>query len=395
MRTSKKTAKRIKIGIVANEFFAPRMGGMGGFGWAARHVANLFDQHPEHGVDAIFLNRTLARSAMRTNGEVHDIPIITRGSGRLSSWKKIRKERLDLLLMIDYRPSYRFFAAALPRTPIIVWSRDPRSAADVEKVDTLRIPGAESTRPQGSDAVNCKSLGKIVRASRLVGRPVIFATPAPSLAAKVPGTYDVKPREVFFLPNIIELENSEAPKRARPLVAFLGRLDPQKRPWLFAKLAEQFPDVDFIFMGNAHFTGEGAWRPVGLPNNVRMLGHVNEPEKSKLLASSWFLVNTSIHEGLAVSFLEALACGTPIISCQNTEDVVSRFGVYVGRWDGAGSEALPFFAEALRMLLRDTALRTRLGREGRAWVAETHTPGRFLDSFRELCTIAGVGASAG
>ena len=36
-------------------------------------------------------------------------------------------------------------------------------------------------------------------------------------------------------------------------------LDPIKRPWLFAEIAKHFPDVEFLFLGQSHFRGEGAW----------------------------------------------------------------------------------------------------------------------------------------
>jgi glycosyltransferase involved in cell wall biosynthesis len=390
MKTSKTTSRRIKVGIVANEFFGREVGGFGGFGWAARQVARLFNGHPEHGFEAVFLNRTLTPAVGEVRARVHDTPLVTRSGGRLSGVRDVKTERLDLLLMIDYRPSYRFFAGALPRTPIIVWVRDPRPPEDVRKVDTLRIPGSEDERPRGIGEIDCTSLGKIVRASRLLARPVLFATPAPSLAAKVPDTYGVTPPEVSFLPNPVEPCPGEVFKSERPRVVFLARLDPYKRPWLFAELAGRFPEVEFLFMGHSHFEGEGAWRPAGLPPNARMLGHVDGEEKVRLLSSAWALVNTSIHEGLAVSFLEALACETPVVSCQNTEDAVSRFGVYVGRWDGDGLDALPRFAEALDRLLRDAATRTRLGREGRAWVTENHNEARFFDAFESLCARAGV-----
>ena len=395
VKISHSPIKRIKLGIVANEFFGREVGGAGGFGWAARQVANLFNQHPEHGVDAVFLNRTLQRDEDAVESLVHDTRMIARDATWLSDLRRLRAERFDLLLMVDYRPSYRFFAAALPRTPIVVWVRDPRTPEDMRKINTLRIPGAEAEMPQGIAEVNCKSLATIVRASRLVGRRVLFATPAPGLSAKISETYGVQPSEVFFLPNIIDLKAAQVSKSPRPSVVFLARLDPIKRPWLFVKLADQFPDVDFILMGESYFRGDGAWQPVELPANLRMLGHAGEQEKSNVLASSWALVNTAIHEGLAVSFLEALACEMPIISCQNPEDVVSRFGIYVGRWDGTGLEGLPFFSEALEKLLLDTELRAKLGKEGRAWVAETHTPKRFLQAFQELCVKAGVAQSSG
>jgi glycosyltransferase involved in cell wall biosynthesis len=390
VKTSKNSFKRIKLGIVSNEFFGQEVGGMGGFGWAARQVARFFNEHPEHGVEPVFLNRTLQPGGGATNRRVHDTPMITRRAGRLSSVRSLRAERFDLLLMIDYRPSYRFFARALPRTPIIIWVRDPRTSDDMRELLTLRVPGAEDVLPQDINTIDCTSLGKIVRTSRLLRRPVRFVTPAPHLAAKVPGTYGMKPPEVSFLPNIIDLNPGEVSKSLRPRVVFLGRLDPIKRPWLFAKLAGQFPEVEFLFMGQSHFEGGGAWRPVDLPANVRLLGHIDGGEKLETLASAWALVNTSIHEGLAISFLEALACETPLISCQNPEDLVSRFGSYVGRFEGDGLDALPHFGEALKRLLRDTAARTRSGREGRAWVNKTHNPASFLTAFRALCASMGI-----
>ncbi|HEX8922785.1 MAG TPA: hypothetical protein VF766_15020, partial [Pyrinomonadaceae bacterium] len=144
MKASKNPRERIKLGIVANEFYDLKVGRMGGFGWAARQVANLFNEHPEHGVEVAFLNRTLQLCGDTTKAQVHQTPLITRPKGRLAGIRQLRAEKFDLLLMIDYRTSYRFFAGALPRTPIIVWVRDPRPPEDVQKINTLRIPGAES-----------------------------------------------------------------------------------------------------------------------------------------------------------------------------------------------------------------------------------------------------------
>ena len=43
------------------------------------------------------------------------------------------QRKLDLILSIDYRIGYRRLFKILPRTPIIVWVRDPRPPEDVEK----------------------------------------------------------------------------------------------------------------------------------------------------------------------------------------------------------------------------------------------------------------------
>src|SRR5262249_7864598 len=154
-------------------------------------------------------------------------------------------------------------------------------------------------------------------------------------------------------------QSGHAQKSPSPTAVFLGRLDPYKRPWIAVELARRFPEVTFLFLGQAHFSGAGSWEPVDLPPNVKLLGHTVGAEKEAALAAAWVLVNTSIHEGLAVSFLEALAWETPILSCQDSEGVSSRFGLYVGRWDGTGLESLPTFASALRRLLDSATLRER------------------------------------
>ena len=111
---------------------------------------------------------------------------------------------------------------------------------------------------------------------------------------------------------------------------------------------------------------------------------MGDVEKSEVLASAWMLVNTSIHEGLPISFLEALHHATPVVSCQDPERITSRFGVYVGRWDGSGLDALGTFADAVQRLLDDARLRARLGEEGREWVRATHTREHFGSALAQL-----------
>jgi hypothetical protein len=185
VKTSERAAGTLKLGVIANEFFDPAHGGVGGLGWAARQAARLFNEDPALGVEAVFLSRMVRPVSHAVR--VHGTALLGGDDGRLAAARRLRAERFDLLLMIDYRPSYRFFAAALPRTPVVVWVRDPRPPEDVRKIGTLRLP--DGGRPQGVDPVDCTSLGMIARASRLLGRPLLFATPAPSLASKIPATY--------------------------------------------------------------------------------------------------------------------------------------------------------------------------------------------------------------
>jgi glycosyltransferase involved in cell wall biosynthesis len=302
----------------------------------------------------------------------------------------MRRERFDLLLTIDYNLDYSVYLRSLPRTPVIVWVRDPRTPEDARRILDVRIPGAEDETPHGLTSSDGRSLARIARESSLVRRPLLLATPAPLLVTKLEGTYGFEPWEFYMLPNPILLDPPSVRKSERPTVVFLARLDPYKRPWLFTELARHFPDVEFRLLGQTHFSGPGAWRPDDLPPNVRQLGHVGEDEKLRLLSEAWVAINTSVHEGLAVSFLEALACETPLLSCVNTGFTVSRYGIYTGRFDGSGTESIGAFRAGLETLLDNPGLRAELGRQGRTWVRATHSLGTFLAAFDRLAARAGV-----
>lgn len=380
---------RLKLGIVANEFFNASVGRFGGFGWATRQVAQLFGDNPGFGVDVVLLSREHKAGGGATL-DVDGTRLIPLMDSSVAYWRAVRAEQLDLLLCIDYRPSYDGLFRMLPRTPIVIWVRDPRTREDASRLLTVRVPGREDVVPKTIRSVNCTSLRKTVLWSKILDRPLLFATPAPYLAHKVPGTYGVGRTEVSILPNIINLQPDEIRKSDKPSVLFLGRLDPYKRPWVVVELARDFPEVDFYLCGKAHAEGPGGWQPGELPGNVHLVGHVDGEHKLRLLSSAWVLINTSMHEGLAVSFQEALRCETPLLSSVDPQGVASAYGIYTGYWEGTGLAGLPRFRAGLRTLLDDEALRSRLGREGRAWVQSTHTPETFLAAFSGLCAKANV-----
>lgn len=386
---------RLTLSIVANEVFAKDVGRMGGFGWAVRQVARCFGDSPELGVDVSLMiaERPLLAGALPET--IHGARVFWPTGSLWSQFRRARASTPDLFLSIDYRSGYRRWFYAMPRVPILVWVRDPWSPADRAKVATLAIPGASEVEPQGVRGPNPGSLTQVCAISKLFARPTLFAVTASQLAEKVFGAYGVAPPEVGILPNIVDPAAGILTKSARPLVVFLARLDPIKRPWLFATLAERFPEVDFVAMGQSHFRGPGTWAPDSLPANLRLLGHTDEDEKQRLLSAAWILVNTSIHEGLSVGFLEALAREVPIIAAVDPDTVVSRFGIFVGSSPGTGEDLLPSFEAALGRLLDDAQLRSSLGAAGRAFVESTHSRDTFLRAFARLVRQARVRLPAG
>ena len=377
------------VGIVANEFFDPALGRMGGFGWAARTSAEclagarLIDRRP------VLLAGKGGLGAHRPDRHESGIPLVRYSDDHKLYARRLDRARVELFLTVDYRPNY-LPVLETRGVPTIVWIRDPRAPADVERIATLELP-SRAAPPQGVDPIDCRSLGAHVARTETTGGAVAFASPAPGLAApRMRSTYDVEAESLHFLPNPVPPVAAVARRAERPRVAFLGRLDPIKRPWVFVELARRFPHVEFVMLGRPHFAGPGSWLPARLPPNVAVLGHVDGAPKRSMLGSAWMIVNTSIHESLPISFLEALHCGTPIVSCQDPEGVASRFGRYVGRVDGSGLDRLDVFADAVEQLLDDDDLRLRLGAEGREWARANHTPERFLETFEELATSLGA-----
>ena len=140
-------AKPLTISIVANEFFDPAVGGMGGFGWIARE-ASLCLQRYNASLGAadnsiFFLTGNLAPERNTVETCVHGQSLVF---ARPMDWSgytaDLHGRNIDLILSIDYRPTYDFPLSALPETTMIVWVQDPRPSDDIEKINTLRLPGS-------------------------------------------------------------------------------------------------------------------------------------------------------------------------------------------------------------------------------------------------------------
>lgn len=103
----------------------------------------------------------------------------------------------------------------------------------------------------------------------------------------------------------------------RPVIGFVGRLEPVKRADLFVEIAEQA--VRDGWCADWHLFGDGSGRAslqarvkeIGLGQVVHFHGH--RTEVVSWLGSLDVLVMTSDHEGMPMVLLEALAAGTPVV----------------------------------------------------------------------------------
>lgn len=380
----------LKVGIVANEFFDPAIGRVGGFGWAAKTAANLLKHHPLCNVDVRFLTTEEPTESSYGNIILNGIPLISANGRRLRRVIKMFQTNLDVLLTIDYRGNYRGAFNMLPFTPIITWVRDPRTPADINKINSLRIPGKE-IRPSGISTMETQSLGAYRDRPFPLKNSVTLANKMPHLKESNEEVYHI-PGSEWVLPNpdVVDYSSVKVEKAKKPTVVYVGRLDPIKRPWLFVELARQIPEADFLMLGKNHFEEEGGWEIDSVPENLKLMGHVTGEKKYKILSSAWVFVNTSIHEESPVSVLEALAYETPLVCFEDWGSIVSKYGISIGQRCGHGLDGIPDLVAAVRKLLNNNELRAAYGEKGRTYVEKEHNDKTFLKAFRDICIHAGV-----
>jgi glycosyltransferase involved in cell wall biosynthesis len=173
----------------------------------------------------------------------------------------------------------------------------------------------------------------------------------------------------------------------RPVVVGLGRLHPQKNWPLFLRVAERFPQADFVIAGTG--PEESVLRGRA-PDNVRLVGFRDSRE---VMAAADVFLLTSHYEGMPMTLLEAMACGIPAVAtrCGGPEGVITDGvdGFLVGLNDEVA------MAARLTDLLQDAELNQRMGQGARARVEAAYTEeaaGKpFLDTWQQL---AGAGRGA-
>jgi glycosyltransferase involved in cell wall biosynthesis len=175
---------------------------------------------------------------------------------------------------------------------------------------------------------------------------------------------------------------------ARFVVAYMGRLDPEKRiPALvrtFLDLGWPEDHVLVIAGGGAH--DRRLRRMVADQPNVKMLGVVTDPTlRLELLRAADVYVLPSTAEGLALSMLEAMSAGCAVVATEAGED-----GAALGD-AGIRLPVMPLephLGDALRRLRDDPALRAELGARARARVLEhfalTAGIDRLVDLYAQL-----------
>jgi glycosyltransferase involved in cell wall biosynthesis len=178
-----------------------------------------------------------------------------------------------------------------------------------------------------------------------------------------------------FLPNPINVPDSLPERKSTtPSITFVARWDVQKRVDIALQVATALPQYDFYFIGthNADNYAEALERKqreliskYSKFNNIHILGFVGERTKYEVLSKSWVLLNTSVREGLPITFLEAGAYQNAIVSHANPDGWADRFGLNVQTNDYRE------YMDAIRKAISEELYNSK-GKEAYRYVKEVH-----------------------
>ena len=393
-------SKTIHIGLLSEEFFHKDLRGFGGYGMLVKYFTDNFNQQAGDLKASVFYT-TYADVPQPTVKKYHSADVILRPRDQSNYVinqfrynKLVHDLSIDILIGIDHFGSYEYPLMSLPNMPYIIWLQDPRDEDAWRGIGTLALEvktfkgGSleqviKQVRNQG------ESYQRVAVHARESGRKIIFIAQAKyfvDIAKRLYKNPDLKP---LFLPNPITMP-PEGPITfsKKPSLLFLGRLDPIKRPWIYFELAKRFPSVDFYVAGPTHFPhliDPILKKYVDVPN-LKLLGIVQGEQKTALLKEVWGMVNTSIHEALPVSFLEAFAYGKSVVSCHNPDNLTERFGVYVGDIPNVGMDepSLAKFESAIKTILSDNFDRQTIGKQASNYVREVHSFENFQKTLLEI-----------
>jgi glycosyltransferase involved in cell wall biosynthesis len=153
----------------------------------------------------------------------------------------------------------------------------------------------------------------------------------------------------------------------RPFILSVGTLEPRKNLVTlldaYAALRRRGLQHRLVIAGARGWLYDGVFRraeELSLMEDVVFLGYVAEEHLPALYGLADLLVFPSLYEGFGLPPLEAMACGTPVITSDTSSlpEVVGEAGLMVPAHD---PDAL---AKAMDMVLADRALRENLVRKG-------------------------------
>ena len=376
--------KKIKVGLLVDEYFGAWKTAFGGYGFLAREI--VAKHLPNEDIELeVIIGKQKNNPFWASNRIIDGIKIwrLPRLEFLIKRW--LAKSDFDCWFSIEMCYDYVLRLDTNPHRKLILWIQDPRPKSAWDKIVAMKKVVDHNFHNQSS----CECVKAWFEAGRAK-----FITQGISLSPLARELYSLPDCvEPDFVPNPIDIDfgfKFDILKKEK-IVVFLGRLEAQKRAWIFCELAKLMPEYQFYVIGKFHRyreENESALKPYmnGKVANLHFCGHLVGNEKNSLLKRARVLVNTSIWEGIPISWLEALSYGTLIVSAFDRDNLVGRFGAYVGEINGDGDSSALRFVEPVKNFLENDAIYGQTAMNAISYIREVHNFKRFEDKIHNLVT---------
>jgi glycosyltransferase involved in cell wall biosynthesis len=239
-------------------------------------------------------------------------------------------------------------------------------------------------------------LPRVARRARLV------LTPSAATRDDVVRLLGIDPGRVRVIPHAaprgFDPPDPSAESREPPYFLFVGNLEPRKNLAralrAFGRIAPLLPDHRFVIAGAPGWKYQDVLREASRPElegRVELRGYVPEEELPALYRGATAFVYPSLYEGFGMPVIEAMACGTPVLTSNVAAlpELAEGAALLVDPLDEAA------LAEAMHALATDRALRQRLREAGPVRAARyswERTCDLTLEAYREAAGKADVSA---
>ncbi|ERK32159.1 glycosyltransferase [Clostridium intestinale] len=185
--------------------------------------------------------------------------------------------------------------------------------------------------------------------------------------------------------NIVRIDNSidddelkEIVKESKysniPVIGTIGRITYQKNPELFNKIAQEFPKLTFIWIG------DGELKSKLTSKNIYVTGWKKRYEAIKLMNKLDIYLQTSLWEGLPIALLEAMYMGKPAI----VNDVIGNRDVIIHNYNGFTSRSVDEYKKYINMLIGDREVYESVSNNSKKYIEDNHLLKDMVQKYNEL-----------
>ena len=202
-------------------------------------------------------------------------------------------------------------------------------------------------------------------------------------------SYGINGKKIFVIPNPIDTKRfaplDKHRSKNKKIVLFVGPLNHNKGADIFfdiaKKLAGQRSDVAFVLIGRGELDAKFRDEAKQYGNKIKIINYVEDDELIKMYSLADLFVLPTHYESFGMGLVEAMACGTPVISARvgAVPEIVpedSGFLFDYGKWSG--------MEKKINYLLDNPDALKKIGAKARDFVLKNFDISKVAEKLRQV-----------